>query len=280
MPATYTPIRYPGGKSKIYPLVKSMIDQNGLGGKTYCEVFAGGAGLAMKLLLKNDVPKVVINDYDRAVFCMWDAIVHHSEELCAFIDKAQLTVAEWKRYREVYRHQDDVDDLELGKAAFYLNRTNVSGILDGGLIGGLKQTGNYKMDARFSRGGLKGKIRDIAARKNDIELFQLDAEAFIEEVLSERTDIFCYCDPPYVEKGPGLYHSSFDDEKHRSLAKTVKRCSFPWFATYDAEDLIDELYEGYIKDTIVLGYSAHSAGKGKERLIMSSDMSYASPNVA
>ena len=274
MPITYTPIRYPGGKSKIYPLVKSIIDQNGYGDRTYCEAFAGGAGLAVKLLLKGDVPSVIINDLDRAVWCMWVAIVNHGEELCSFIDSAELTVEEWRGHRETYRNPDGVDDLELGKAAFYLNRTNVSGILDGGLIGGADQAGSYKMDARFPREGLKRKVRAIAARREDIELHRLDAEELIRDVISVRDDLFCYFDPPYVQKGPGLYHSAFDEAKHVSLAETLKECTSPWMATYDGDELVDRLYKGLIRDSLVLQYSAHSAGEGTERLILSEGVSY------
>lgn len=222
MPATYTPIRYPGGKTKIYPLVKKIIDDNGFRSYAYAEAFAGGAGLAMKLLLKGDVPSVIINDLDRAVYCMWDAIVNRSEDLCTFVSDVEVTVDEWKRHRETYRNQKDVDDFELGCAAFFLNRTNVSGILDGGVIGGMEQFGNFKIDARFSKPGLLAKIRAIGKRRDDIRIFNLDAETFIVDVLTREESLFAYFDPPYVKKGPGLYRSSFDEDKHRLWPKRSK----------------------------------------------------------
>lgn len=268
MPATYTPVRYPGGKTKLYPLVKSIIDENKLEDHTYAEAFAGGSGIAMKLLLKGEVPGIAINDLDRAVYCMWDAIVNHSTELCDFIDAASLTVDEWKGHRETYRSQESVENLELGKAAFYLNRTNVSGILNGGLIGGMEQTGDYKMSARFNKAGLKKKISDISERRKDIEVFNLDAEEFVNTILKRRTNVFAYFDPPYVQKGPGLYRSSFDEEKHRSLAKTIQGCSFPWMATYDDDALVEELYGGNVRNTFGIGYSAYRASRGTEKLIL------------
>ena len=100
MPTTYTPIRYPGGKSKIFPLVDSIIAESGLGGCTYAEAYCGGAGLAMKLLLLGRVSRVILNDVDPAVYSMWDAIVNHTDELCAFIDGAELSIPEWKAQRE------------------------------------------------------------------------------------------------------------------------------------------------------------------------------------
>lgn len=274
MPATYTPIRYPGGKTKIYPLVKKIIDDNGFRSYAYAEAFAGGAGLAMKLLLKGDVPSVIINDLDRAVYCMWDAIVNRSEDLCTFVSDVEVTVDEWKRHRETYRNQKDVDDFELGCAAFFLNRTNVSGILDGGVIGGMEQFGNFKIDARFSKPGLLAKIRAIGKRRDDIRIFNLDAETFIVDVLTREESLFAYFDPPYVKKGPGLYRNSFDEDKHRSLAKAIQKCKFPWIATYDDDELIEKLYGKNVRETFGIGYSAYRASRGKEKLILPPNVSY------
>lgn len=267
MATTYTPIRYPGGKTKLYPEIKAILESNDLLGHPYAELFAGGAGLAIKLLLKGDVSSIVINDYDRAVYCMWDAVVNHAEELCEFIDSAVLDVETWKAMRTVYRNSDDVGDFELGKAAFYLNRTNVSGILSGGVIGGLKQAGNYKMGVRFNRETLKKKVMDIAARRGDIEVTRLDAEDFINDRMSD-SELFAYLDPPYVQKGPGLYRSAFDEAKHRSLARKVGDARSKWVVTYDADDLIDDIYGNYERGDLEISYTANVKTVGKERIIL------------
>lgn len=275
MPATYTPIRYPGGKTKLYPLIKEIIEQNGYSDRTYCEAFAGGAGAAIKLLLKDDVSSIIINDLDRAVYCMWDCIVNRSEELCKFIDAVEISIGSWKKYHDVYKNSTTVTDEELGQAAFFLNRTNISGILDGGVIGGIEQTGNYLMDARFTKENLKKKIRNIAKRRASIELFMLDAESLIDSVLEPRSeDVFCYFDPPYVQKGPGLYRSSFDKRKHESLAKKIIGSGFPWMVTYDDDPLVCELYKDHLRDTLILDYSANVHGKGKEKLILPKSVKY------
>lgn len=267
MATTYTPIRYPGGKTKLYPEIRAILEMNDLLGHPYAELFAGGAGLAIKLLLKGDVPSIVINDYDRAVYCMWDAIVNHAEEMCEFIDSAVLDIETWKKVRDMYQNHDGVGDFELGKAAFYLNRTNVSGILSGGVIGGLEQTGNYKMDVRFNRKTLKKKIMDIAARRDDIEVTRLDAEDFIDDRMGD-SELFAYLDPPYVQKGPGLYRSAFDEAKHRSLARKVGDARSKWVVTYDADDLIDDIYGNYERGDLEISYTANVKTVGKEKIIL------------
>lgn len=267
MATTYTPIRYPGGKTKLYPEIRAILEINDLLGHPYAELFAGGAGLAIKLLLKGDVSSIVINDYDRAVYCMWDAIVNHAEEMCEFIDSAVLDIETWKKVRDMYQNHDGVGDFELGKAAFYLNRTNVSGILSGGVIGGLEQTGNYKMDVRFNRKTLKKKIMDIAARRDDIEVTRLDAEDFIDDRMGD-SELFAYLDPPYVQKGPGLYRSAFDEAKHRSLARKVGDARSKWVVTYDADGLIDDIYGNYERGDLEISYTANVKTVGKEKIIL------------
>lgn len=267
MPTTYTPIRYPGGKTKIYPEIKAIMEKNCLVGHPYAEVFAGGAGLAIKLLMKGDVPSIIINDYDRAVYCMWNAIVNNGENMCKFVNDVPLDIDTWLSYREVYRSRDMADDFELAKAAFYLNRTNVSGILGGGVIGGQAQTGNFKMDARFNRETLCRKIKAIFALKNSIRVTCLDAEEFISEEL-QNPSVFAYLDPPYVQKGPGLYRSSFDEAKHRALANVVAQCQSKWIITYDSDTLIEDIYANYSSSNIDIPYTANVKTVGKEKIIL------------
>ena len=261
MPITYTPIRYPGGKSKLYPIVDAIIEENNLMGCTYAEAYCGGAGLAMKLLLKNRVSKVVLNDIDPAVYSMWNLIVDHSEELCGFISEVPLTIDEWKAHREVFLSSNN-PSLELGKAAFYLNRTNRSGILRGGPIGGKSQNGAYKIDARFNRDALCEKVRAIASRSEDIELYNMDAGEFID---------FANFDPPYVEKGPGLYENHYTENDHAAVAKKISSCSFRWIVTYDSSPLVEKLYNAFDRYMVSVGYSAAASKVGSEVLIASPD---------
>ena len=256
----------------------SLIAANDLRGCTYAEAFCGGAGLAMKLLLKGDVSKVVLNDYDPAVYSIWDAVVNHPDELCAYIESVSMGMAEWERCREIYQGAEE-PSLELGKAAFFLNRTNRSGILKGGVIGGREQTGKYKIDARFNRKTLCEKIRSISAKAGCIELHNLDVLDFMSSVAPELgEDSLLYLDPPYVQKGPGLYENSFTDEDHRELTKRVRQYGGKWMVTYDIVGLIDELYTptddwSITVDTIEVGYSAATARNvATERLVLGPGM--------
>lgn len=278
MPITYTPLRFPGGKSKIYPFIISLIDVNDLHGCTYAEAFCGGAGLATKLLLRGDVSKVVLNDFDPAVYSIWDAVVNHPDELCGYIETVPLSMDQWYACHDTYQAAVS-PSLELGKAAFYLNRTNRSGILTGGVIGGKAQTGTYKIGARFNRETLCKKVREISARAADIELHNLDALEFMKAVAPNMGGrSLLYLDPPYVQKGPGLYENSFTDDDHRELAKSIRAYDGKWMVTYDTDALVDELYSPsddweITTGEIKVGYSAASARNvASERLVLGPGM--------
>lgn len=144
---------------------------------------------------------------------------------------------------------------------------NVSGILSGGVIGGLEQTGNYKMDVRFNRRTLKKKVMDIAARRDDIEVTRLDAEDFIDDRMGD-SELFAYLDPPYVQKGPGLYRSAFDEAKHRSLARKVGDARSKWVVTYDADKFIDDIYGNYERGDLEISYTANVKTVGREKIIL------------
>lgn len=265
MPATYTPVRYPGGKTKLYPLVRAVLEENGLLGCDYPEPFAGGAGPAMKLLLRGDVESAAINDADRAVACMWRAIAFESDLLCEFVATAPLDVGTWLKMRDVYRDPAS-SDLDLGLASFYLNRTSVSGVLGGGIIGGLRQDGAYKMDARFARPGLIEKIRAIGAMRDRIEVSGLDAKEFLARRAGRG---FAFLDPPYVKKGPSLYRRAFDAHEHEELAAFLAGFEGSWAITYDDAELVDELYRRFDIRRLDISYTENVKRTCREKMILS-----------
>ena len=221
----YSPLRYPGGKTKLYNYIRDLLEINNLIGGTYVEPFAGGAGLALKLLVNGDVNKIVINDLDKSIYSIWHSILNRPDDFCSLIDNAKLTISEWMHQRDIYRSEDYSDLLKYGFAAFYLNRTNRSGIINGGVFGGLKQTGNYKLNARFNKDTLIKKIQIIKKHRKSIILFCLDANDLINNSwLKYYRKVFINFDPPYVKKGLELYRNFFNEEDHKILSYNISKC--------------------------------------------------------
>jgi DNA adenine methylase len=267
-----SPLRYPGGKASLAVVLEAIIYANGLQGCTYTEPFAGGAGAAVKLLSEGHVDRIIINDADRAVFCFWRSVMRETEALIDRILNTPLSMAEWLKQKEIYQGTKRAKCLDLGFAAFYLNRCNRSGIIKGaGPIGGVAQEGKWKLDARFNRVVLATKVQEIAEFGDRVSVLQKDARLLIEGIDTYlRGDAaFIYADPPYYVKGRHLYLNFYDEADHAALAKTIQRQrDAAWVMTYDDVPQIRALYDGAEILPFRLRYSAHpESTQGGELLI-------------
>ena len=265
----YSPLRYPGGKGKLASFMEYMIDQLGHRGGTYIEPFAGGAGIAMELLLRNVVSRIVINDYDKAVWSFWKAILTETDRFVEEIRTVPLTVDEWQKQHEILVTQNDKYSFELGFAAFYLNRTNRSGIIKGGVIGGQEQAKDWKMDVRFKREELVTRIQRIAARKKDIKLYNKDVNSFIKNYVPlYEENALIYFDPPYFRKGQQLYMNFFNYKDHVRIEQEIREhVNCDWIITYDYEPQIEEIYHNYNLRLYDLNYSVSTKRKANELMI-------------
>ena len=197
----YSPLRYPGGKAKFSPCVKEIIHKSEDKIETYIEPFAGGAGVALDLLFSGEVKRIVINDYDKAIYSFWRAVLEETDRLIDLIKKTEITIDEWYKQKEVYMNNANKYSLELAFATFFLNRTNRSGILNAGPIGGYAQRGAYRLDVRYNKENLIQRIKDIAKLKKNIYIYNKEIRAFIQQVLPKYSENgFAYFDPPYYRK--------------------------------------------------------------------------------
>lgn len=266
MPATLTPLRYPGGKTKYTDLFIDIISRNTLDNCTFVEVFAGGSGAAISLLLNGHVKALFLNDLDAAIYSFWKAVKESPAELIKLIRSTRLSIAEWKRQKAIYDSKDATDTLALGFSTFYLNRCNHSGILEARPIGGMKQDDAYRIDSRFNKATSISKIEAIANHAASIDVFNLDWMDFLKHLKQKHRNRKCliYFDPPYYQKGPALYLNHFSYEDHEALRDSIVGCPFAWVLSYDThEDIVDlyrghdcSLYRNHIRHTITGNASA------------------------
>lgn len=262
-----TPLRYPGGKGRLSQFIIDLIEMNELEDVQYIEPYAGGAGIAITLLYLEYVSHIHLNDIDRSLFAFWQAVLKETDALCKLVRDTPVTIDEWKRQKAI-QTASDPSVAELGFSTFFLNRTNRSGIILGGVIGGKNQTGAWKLDARFNRKDLEMRIAKIASYAPRISLYNLDAAAFIKGPLAMLpASGLVYLDPPYYSKGRLLYQNRYKHDDHAAIAGLVGGIEQRWIVSYDNVPEIRELYGRNRQQTFGLRYSARDRYEGIEVMV-------------
>lgn len=273
-----TPLRYPGGKSIMTQFFKELFKQNGLENCVYSEPYAGGAGAAVNLLLSNSVQAIRINDAAIGVFSFWHYLFEESEKFMEAVQSTPVTLGEWKKQRAIFK-TTAVPGFELGFATFFLSRTNRSGILAAGPIGGqdekAQENAKYKIDCRFNKTDLIDRLIKLVANKERITVSNLDALVFLRQI-NDR-EAFVYLDPPYYTQGKALYLNYYKHQDHVILANYLKEhAGFHWVLSYDNVPQILELYADLPLYQFGLSYTAQDIKKGSELLTHSPRLSFQS----
>lgn len=265
-----SPLRYPGGKVKLFPFFADLIRINGLYGAEYCEPYAGGAGLAIRLLTNGFVDRISINDIDQSIHAFWVSALYDTEKFCRMIHETPITIDQWHRQKKIWEGGDADNQLALGFSAFFLNRTNRSGIIEGaGPIGGYAQRGNWKIDVRLVKHKQIENLRALSCYANQIEVTNLDALEFFQAKMTNK-DSLVYLDPPYFVKGHKLYKSFYSPEDHLKIAKELtRRRKANWVVSYDDVPEIRSAYEPFSPITYFLNYSAGEKSIGMEVIFLS-----------
>lgn len=267
-----SPLRYPGGKAKLASFITKYLHLNGLENGIYYEPFAGGAGVALSLLMEGQIKEIFLNDADLRIYSFWKSILNEPERFCKNIQSVPLTVEEYIQRLEICSEPEHYDQFELGFSVFFVNRCSHSGIIgNAGPIGGFEQTGKWKIDARFNRDNLCSRITTIAKRRDSIHFFNLDALDFLKRTLPRgirRTESLVYLDPPYHINGHKLYLNYYNDSDHKALANYMKQQKhLPWIMTYDESPFIEQLYSWARVKRLELLYSLRAKRVASELLI-------------
>ncbi|NNB60870.1 DNA adenine methylase [Pseudomonas fragi] len=263
-----TPLRYPGGKGKFSHFIKQIFEVNNLHDGHYAEPYAGGAGVALELMFHEYASVIHINDLDPAIFAFWQSVVHHTDDICRVINDTPVTMENWHKFKAVLANPQDCSVIDLAMATFFLNRTNRSGILKAGVIGGKEQAGKWKLDVRYNKPDLIKRIELIGKYKNRIRLYNEDAFGFIGNIIPTLPlKSLTYLDPPYYIKGSGLYRNFYVHDDHVQIASALGSIDKPWIVSYDNVDEIKEIYSKYRQDEYFLSYTAQQKKKGSEVMI-------------
>jgi DNA adenine methylase len=265
-----SPLRYPGGKAKLFPYFAELIRTNKLFGVEYCEPYAGGAGLAIKLLTNGFVDRIWINDIDQSIYAFWMSAIFDTDRFCRMIQRTPIDIDQWHRQQEIWQGSDFDNKLKLGFSAYFLNRTNRSGIIEGaGPIGGYAQKGNWKIDVRLVKDKQIENLKALSRYANQIKVTNLDAFDYLQKTVGVDNSLV-YLDPPYFVKGHKLYKNFYQPADHAKIANELKRRrKSKWVVSYDDVPEIRNAYSSFSPITYLLNYSAGEKSAGSEVIFLS-----------
>lgn len=265
-----SPLRYPGGKSLMTNFFVDLFQRNGLQKIIYAEPYAGGAGAAINLLLGNYVNEIIINDANIGIFSFWNSLINESDKFIQTIYDIPVTLAEWYKQRNILQSANR-PSFELGIATFFMSRTNRSGVIWGGAIGGITEekqnNAKYKIDCRFNKDDLIQRLVSIVANKDRIKVYNEDALIFLRQL---DNSVFVYLDPPYYVKGKCLYMNHYSNKNHEELACFLqKEAHFNWVLSYDDVPQIRGMYSNSELYRFPLKYTVSKRQIGYELLLHS-----------
>jgi DNA adenine methylase len=268
-----SPLRYPGGKALLSAYVSGVIEENYLSGCTFYEPYAGGASVSLDLLRLGFIDRAVLVERDPLVYAFWHSVFNETESLCLGIEACPVTLEAWHQVlptREVNDpRKSKFSLLQLGLAGLFFNRTNFSGIIGAGPIGGQNQASAYKIDCRFNKAALVRQVRAAAALAPRVSVRFGDAITFLRKNAAKISSgfSFVYVDPPYYAQGRKLYRYHYADADHAALAAYMKAQGYPWLVSYDDHPRIRDLYANAQMQPIYLDYKVKSTRTARELVI-------------
>jgi DNA adenine methylase len=260
-----SPLRYPGGKSSLAGFIGDLIDSQPNRPRRYVEPFAGGAGVALRMLISERAESVVLNDLEPGIAAFWRSVFFDTAALARRVRTCHPSIAIWHRQHSIYTSRQG-GDLALGFATFFLNRTNRSGILlDARPIGGLRQLGKWRIDARYDGECLAKRIELIGRYRSRVTVLERDGVAVAREHIG-GPDTFVYLDPPYLHKGAELYLDTLTMSDHGRLARLI--ADRPgWALTYDVDSRVRDLYPHNRRAVFSIPHTAGPRHLGSEYAI-------------
>lgn len=263
-----TPFRYPGSKSSFASTVKSYVLHNDLQGCKIIEPYAGSAAVTLALVSEEICSSAVLGERDPLMFSFWKVALQQPDALINKIREADVSLERWHELRPLLECETPEEDrlVEMAFAALFFNRTNFSGVLHTGPIGGQDQSSAYKIDCRFNREDLIARVREIAKLGDRINVVFGDAVDLIKEN-KRRVTPFFYIDPPYFVQGRKLYRHHYKLRDHVALSKSLGSVKFNWMLSYDNHDVIRSLYGEFKQVEKKFQYSTRVSKNEDELLI-------------
>ena len=263
-----TPLRYPGGKSRVAVRLSEQIPNNI---SEYRDPFMGGGSMALQVSTKYPEIPIWVNDKYWQLYNFWGQLQSYGEELSDTLNEYKLKYPNPEKAQKLFKDcKEDISEQDDFTSAVYfwiLNKCSYSG---------LTENSSFSPQASDNNFTLRG-IENLKEYQKLIQHWKITNEDY--SVLLEAKgskDSFIFLDPPYDIKDflygkKGGMHKGFD---HKKFAQDCDRCVHNWMITYNINDNIKTLFEDYHQEEFGITYGMqHRADntRKKELLITNYD---------
>jgi DNA adenine methylase len=259
-----TLFRYPGGKSRMLPVLRPYLRKLVEGETHYAEPFVGGGSVALEVARCNPKIKLFLNDKDNLVASVWRVICGRSrdvEALCRKLD-VRPTVP---LYQEI-KATEFKDTIGKAFKGLFLNRCSFNGMIhNSSPMGGVQQNGKCTLDSEYKPAVLAQLLHEYHnLLKGRTTVSCDDAINFIRR----HKDCSMFVDPPYFPNGGSnkLYGVYMTREEHERLASRLaglRKC----VVTYDYCETVRAMFVGAgFSTSATTGF--YSSGKAKHGFVI------------
>jgi len=274
MKPSVTPLRYPGGKTWLLPYVMEYLRFHNIQLGTIIEPFAGSASISIGLLKRGLADKAYLSESDPLLVAFWRTVFNNNSEFLEAVRSLEISMETWYDFRKYLARDASLKyrEIELALAFLFYNRTNYSGIIKAGPIGGRRQLSENKLQCRFNVTGIIRKIQALSDLGDKVKIELYDGIEFLRKIgrMYEDDPIFIYVDPPYYKAGKVLYRDYFTDKQHEELADVLDNITeYPWLVSYDDSEFIRKLYSKSHLQYVYTDYQAGNLKRGMKELLLS-----------
>lgn len=272
-----SPLRYPGGKSRIWEHLAAQYTQAPLGeldAEIWFEPFAGGLGAGLKMLQESIIGELWFCEANRGLGALWGELVANPTALIDTVSSLpeRMSLDVYQEALAVLAAPDSYPQLQVAVAALVVNRCSRSGMVTPttGPIGGKQQDGKYRVGDRWNLPRTISTLEKLAPLTRYMRFVGPDGISALAGLPNSgfAEEVFVFADPPYVGAGQRLYQHGLDESGHRALADALHDLDEThWVLAYDEAPLVRELYEGLHIQEYTLHHTANRSKSGAELLI-------------
>jgi len=254
-----TPLRYPGGKSRV---AKRFVDQFPKDIQEYREPFIGGGSVALQFTQMYPEVPVWINDKYEYLYHFWTTLQENGSDLSDILVAIKEENSTEDKAKELFITSKEeihtADPFRQAVLFWILNKCSYSGLTENSSFSATASKQN------FTTRGAKNlkKISEI------IQHWEITNDDYSDVMLDEGDGVFVFLDPPYMIDS-FLYgtnaemHKDFD---HNRFIDTCKQCDHNWMVTYNNHDELKKAYEGYYQEEFRITYGMKHRADNRRKL--------------